>query len=121
VARNVVAVVFSSALFAAAMVGVLHWKEAHAPPAAGAAAVVMAPLPPSPEVPATAASIVIVSPPPPEPVAAPPQAPAAITPTATAASATPPVRPVFPKRIRTMPHVAAPAGSLDDLNREISH
>jgi hypothetical protein len=116
-ARNVVAVIFSSALFAAAMVAALHWKEARAPQAAGAAAVVMAPLPPSPEVPATTASIVIVSPPPPEVAAAP--APAPIT--STAASATVPLRSTFPKRIRTMPRVAAPAGSLDDLNREISH
>jgi hypothetical protein len=118
--RNVVAVIFSSALFAGGMVAVLHWKEARAPQPAAGAAVVMAPLPPSPEVPATTASIVIVSLPPPETVAAAALAPVASTPAA-ATSATVPLRAAFPKRTRTTPRVAAPAGSLDDLNREISH
>jgi hypothetical protein len=117
--RNVVAVIFSSALFAGGMVTVLHWKEARAPQPAAGAAVVMAPLPPSPEVPATTASIVIVSPPPTEPVAA--STPAVTATAATAASASPPPRSVLPRRIRTVPRVSAPAGSLDDLNREISH
>jgi hypothetical protein len=120
--RNVVAVIFSSALFAGGLVAVLHWNEARAPRPAAGAAVVMAPLAPSPEVPATTASIVIVSPPPPETVAAPAPAPAPVASTPSASASAPsPLRASFPKRTRTVQRVAAPAGSLDDLNREISH
>jgi hypothetical protein len=114
--RNSVAVILSAVAVTAMMMGIMRWKEAHRPPAAALQPIVESPLTPTPEVAATgpAPTIVIVSPPPAET-----SAPLA----ATSASAAPSATPIAPKRVQAPKRMkAVPAsGSLDDLNREISH
>ncbi len=116
--RNTVAVILSAVAVTAMMMGIMRWKEGHRPPRAAMQPIVESPLPPTPEV-ATAGpapTIVIVSPPPAETSA--PSAPAASSaPVVPAASAPKRLQPVK----RVMKPAPPPAGSLDDLNREISH
>ena len=118
--RNSVAVVLSGVAVTAAMMAIVHWKEARGSASAVLAPIVEAPLPPAPEVaPAgPAPTIVIMSPPPPPP-------PAAATVAASPAPAPSASPAPLPKRL-TVPgakrsKVAPAQGSLDDLNREISH
>jgi hypothetical protein len=116
--RNSVAVILSAVAVTAMMMGIMRWKEAHRPPHAALEPIVESPLPPTPEVVPTgpAPTIVIVSPPPAETSTAPV--------VATSASAAASAPPVVPRRLPWPRHMrAAPAasGSLDDLNREISH
>jgi hypothetical protein len=111
--RNSVVVMLSAVAVTTAMMGIMRWKESHRPSSTALAPIVEAPLPPSVDVapPGPAPTIVIVSPPPP-----PAASVAASLVTAPSASSAP-KRVVGVKRVKEMP----PAGSLDDLNREISH
>jgi hypothetical protein len=120
--RNSVAVLLSAVAVTVAMMAIMRWKEAHRPRSASLSPVIVeGALSPTPEPPAAterAPTIVIVSPPPPPPPAASVAAIPAATASASSASAAPTSkRSLGARRVKLTP----PAGSLDDLNREISH
>ena len=120
--RNSVTVLLSAVAVTVAMMAIMRWKDAHRPRSASLSPVIVeGALAPTPEAPAAtgpAPTIVIVSPPPPAPPAESVAAiPAAAAPAPSASAVPASKRFLGSRRAKLTP----PTGSLDDLNREISH